>query len=118
MDISEIYTCKYSITPVTVCMRYLPVHLYNCRVSTAQGKQGKWPNKFPVRENIGNLEILPKQGSLFAQVVNSLLLKNTVCHDICREVFEVRCAYQIAQIYEISIGKISRRTGKTQGIYT
>ena len=69
------YTCKYSIAPVTVCMRYLPVHLYNCRVSTAQGKQGKWPNKFPVRENTGNLEILPKQGLVFAQVVNSLLLK-------------------------------------------
>ena len=25
-----------------------------------QGKQGKWPKKIPVRENTGNLEILPK----------------------------------------------------------
>ena len=25
-----------------------------------QGKQGKWQKKFPVRENTGNLEILPK----------------------------------------------------------
>ena len=35
----------------------------NVRVPTAQGKhgkQGKWPNKFTVRENTGNLEILPK----------------------------------------------------------
>ena len=37
--------------------------------------------KIPVRENTGNLEILPKgrenltQGILFAQVVNSLILK-------------------------------------------
>ena len=30
------------------------------RVPTAQGKQGKWQNKFPGRENTGNLEILPK----------------------------------------------------------
>ena len=37
----------------------LNTHTYN-RVPTAQGKQGKWPNKFPVRENAGNLEILPK----------------------------------------------------------
>ena len=27
------------------------------RVDTAQGK---WPKKFPVKENTGNLEILPK----------------------------------------------------------
>ena len=25
-----------------------------------QGKQGKWQNKIPVRENTGNLEMLPK----------------------------------------------------------
>ena len=35
--------------------------------------------KFPVRENTGNLEIFPKHrentGNLFAQVVNSLILK-------------------------------------------
>ena len=31
------------------------------RVPTAQGKQAKWPKyKFPVRENTGNLEMLPK----------------------------------------------------------
>ena len=39
------------------------------RVPTAQGKQGKWQKKIPVRENTGNLEIL------LAQVVNSLILK-------------------------------------------
>ena len=31
-----------------------------CRVPTAQGKQGKWPKKIPVRENTGNLEMLSK----------------------------------------------------------
>ena len=43
--------------------------------------------KFPVRENTGNLEILPKHrentGILFAQVVNSLILKvkDIICHE-------------------------------------
>ena len=47
-----------------------------CRVSTAQGKQGKRPKIFPVRENTGNLEILPKHREiLYAQVVNSLMPK-------------------------------------------
>ena len=49
------------------------------RVPTAQGKQGKWPKQFPVRENTGNLEILPKHrektGNLFAHAVNSLIPK-------------------------------------------
>ena len=49
------------------------------RVPTAQGKQGKWPKKIPVRENTGNLEILQKyretEGIWFSQVVNSLILK-------------------------------------------
>ena len=56
------------------------------RVPTAQGKQGKWPKKFPVRENTGNLEIMSKhrefcqntgktQGILLPQVVNVLILK-------------------------------------------
>ena len=55
-------------------------------VPTAQGKQGKWPKKIPVRENTGNLEMLSKhrefclntgktQGFLLAQVVNVLILK-------------------------------------------
>ena len=30
------------------------------RVPTAQGKQGKWTKKIPVRENTGNLEMLSK----------------------------------------------------------
>ena len=29
-------------------------------VPTAQGKQGKWPKEFPVRENTGNLTIFAK----------------------------------------------------------
>ena len=34
--------------------------LVSDRVPTAQGKQGKWPKKIPVRENTGNLEMLSK----------------------------------------------------------
>ena len=56
------------------------------RVPTAQGKQGKWQKKIPVRENTGNLKILSKhrentgnfvktQGISLAQVVNVLILK-------------------------------------------
>ena len=49
------------------------------RVPTAQGKQGKWPKKFPVRENTGNLKMLSKHrentGIFFAQVGNALFLK-------------------------------------------
>ena len=41
------------------CYNQNTILLYN-RVPTAQGKQGKWPKKIPVRENTGNLEILPK----------------------------------------------------------
>ena len=44
------------------------------------GKSEKRPTKFHIRENAGNLEILPKhrentENFLFAQVVNSLILK-------------------------------------------
>ena len=35
------------------------------RVPTAEGKQGKWRTKFSVKENTGNLEILPKHRELF-----------------------------------------------------
>ena len=42
-------------------------------------ENGKWPKRISVRENPGNLEICAKtqgkQGILFAQVVNSLILK-------------------------------------------
>ena len=55
--------------------------------TTAQGKQGKWPKKFPVRENTGNLEILPKHrehtGKLVCSSCNFLDSKRYF--DICRE---------------------------------
>ena len=35
------------------------------RVPTAQGKQGKLPKIFPVRENTGNMEILQKHRDFF-----------------------------------------------------
>ena len=39
-------------------------------------KQGKLPQNIPIRENTGNLKMLPEtQGILFAQVINSLILK-------------------------------------------
>ena len=42
-------------------------------------ENGKWPKRISVRENPGNLEICAKtqgkQGILFAQVVNSPILK-------------------------------------------
>ena len=50
----------------------IPVSMLPCmlvRVPTAQGKRGKWPNKFPVMENTGNFGISPKYkentGNLF-----------------------------------------------------
>ena len=46
-----------------------PLH----RENTLTGKIA--PKDFPVRENTGNLEMLSKQGILFPQVVNSLILK-------------------------------------------
>ena len=39
---------------------YLSAPDLSIMVPTAQGKQGKWPNKFPVREKTGNLEMLSK----------------------------------------------------------
>ena len=50
------------------------------RVPAAQGKQGKWPKKIPVRENTGNLEMVAKtQGKHrefgFLKFVNPLVLK-------------------------------------------
>ena len=53
-----------------------------CRVPTPQGNrrnQGKWQQRFPVRENTGNLKFCQNtektQGIWFAQVVHSLILK-------------------------------------------
>ena len=43
-----------SIPLTTVC----PSHYF--RVPTAQGKQGKWPKRFPVRGKNGNLEVWRK----------------------------------------------------------
>ena len=45
-------------------------------VPTAQGKQRKWPKKFPVREKHREFGKSAKtQGIWFAQVVNSMILK-------------------------------------------
>ena len=51
-------------------VRYLPMTLkFNlCRVPTAQGKQGKWPQKTP-----GNLDILPENTGNLVNSINRLL---------------------------------------------
>ena len=69
----SMYTNKNHIIPEKYFMYkklrldyYLTISQTMCkalfRVPTAQGKQGKWPKKFPVRENTGNLETLPEKG--------------------------------------------------------
>ena len=45
------------------------------RVPTAQGKQGKWPKKFPARKHREFGNFAKTRGIWFAQVVNSLILK-------------------------------------------
>ena len=46
------------------------------RVSTTRGKQGKWPKRNPCQGKHREFRSFAKtQGILFAQVVNSLILK-------------------------------------------
>ena len=58
------------------------------RVPTAQGKQGKWQKKIPVRENTGIIEILPKHrentGNLVCLSCKFLDSKGKRYFDICR----------------------------------
>ena len=65
-------TCRVSPISAMITLKYARIVPF-FRVPTAQGKQGKLPKKIPVRENTGNLEILPKHrektGNWFAQVV-------------------------------------------------
>ena len=53
------------------------------RVPTAQGKQGKWPKKIPVRENTGNLEILSKhrENREFCQSTGNFVSSSCKCSD-------------------------------------
>ena len=59
------------------------------RVPTAQGKQGKWQKVFPVRENTGNLEILPKHrentGNLVCSSCKLPDFKGKRYFEICRK---------------------------------
>ena len=50
------------------------------RVPTAQGKQGKWPKKIPVRENTGYLEILSKHRE-FCQNTGNFVSSSCKCSD-------------------------------------
>ena len=64
------YTVKQYIVNITHCYEWnvritgkretVQAVMHKFRVPTAQGKQEQLPKKFPVRENTGNLEILPK----------------------------------------------------------
>ena len=51
------------------------------RVLTAQGKQGKWKKKIPVRENTGNLEVSSKHRENTAFLHNDSKIKST-CHSL------------------------------------
>ena len=51
------------------------------RVPTAQGKQGKWPKIFPVRENTGNLEILSKHREFCQNTGNFVSSSCKSCSD-------------------------------------
>ena len=64
-------------------MRWLSNH--RSRVPTAQGK---WPKKFPVRENTGNLGILPNTGNFVCSICKFPDAKDKgYCH-ICRKKFQ------------------------------
>ena len=71
---------------------YRPLKCQRSRVPAAQGKRGKWPKQFPVREK-GTLEILPKhrENREFGNLANT----------------------QGKQ----GIWKFGQNTGKTQGIW-
>ena len=57
------------------------------RVPTARGKQGKWPKKVPVRENTGNLKILPKHREFYLLKLLISDAKGKGYCDICRRYF-------------------------------
>ena len=50
------------------------------RVPTAQGKQGKWQKKIPVRENTGNLVILSKHRE-FCLNTGNFVISRCTCSD-------------------------------------
>ena len=101
------------------------------RVPTAQGKQGKWKNKNPCQgkhREFGNFA--KTQGILFAQVVNSLILKVkdiaifaakiSICFPEAEWVYQHGFVYVIVTNYvnwhreNLQLDK--ENTGKTQGI--
>ena len=53
------------------------------RVPTAQGKQGKWPKKIPVRENTGNLKVLPKH----RENTGNLVFPSSFFSQVCKVSF-------------------------------
>ena len=81
--------------------RYPLGHQVDCRVPTAQGKQGKWPKKIPCQgkhKEFGNSATT--LGILFAQVVNSLLLKIQDVVIISCKILDfsaVRFGYEVSQ---------------------
>ena len=57
------------------------------RVPKPQGKQRKWQKEFPVRENTGNLEILPKHRELICSSCTFPDPKSKKYFGICHENF-------------------------------
>ena len=72
------------VPPECLCIKY--------RVPTAQGIQGKWQKKIPVRENTGNLEIFSKHRKNIGNLVCSSCKfpdsKGKIYFEICRENFK------------------------------
>ena len=101
--------------------------VYRVGLPTAHGKQGKWPKKIPVRENTGNLEILPKHrentGNLFFPSCNFPDSKGKRYFDIFYSLPIQFCgcnshkSCKLAQgKFAVGQGKNRENTGKTQGI--
>ena len=72
------------------------------------------PKEIPVRENTGNLEILPKHREFGSNLLDS---KDTGCCNICRKIFNyfrlVSFAYEIVKLPQ---GKFSIGQGKTRNV--
>ena len=70
----------------------MPFFILLYRVPTAQGNQGKWTKKIPVRENAVNFKILPKHrentGNLACSSCKFLDSKDKRYFDICNENFK------------------------------
>ena len=90
------------------------------RVPTAQGKQGKGPDKFAVRENTRNLEILPNTGKFVCTSCKFPDSNGKGYCDICHENFHVfflklvclQSQFYVHKSCELAQGKCAVGQGK------